>query len=158
MPVLASAQSFIEADETTPLGRIVTTKPAILIADNNIYGIQFVYTKINDAEVYAVDVTFYAEKSMWEIEPNTLGLFTMTSGESIILETYTASRYNRTSAGLYNISALFLIPEDKLSPMLDALIRLTIITKSKTFEVPIDYDNASILMLSYLELLSKTGK
>lgn len=157
MPVLASAQSFIEADETTALGRIVTTKPAILIADNNIYGIQFAYTKINDAEVYAVDVTFYAKESMWEIEPNTLGLFTMASGECIILETHTASRYNRTSAG-YNISALFIIPEDKLSPMLDALIRLTIITKSKTFEVPIDHDNASILMLSYLELLSKTGK
>lgn len=159
MPVMAQAQqqSYIDLDDTNIAGRIISTKPAMILSGYDPYLLRFLYNKSGNNEVYAVDFTFCGVDNLWTVEPNTIGVFSMASGEKVTLQTYTPSTHKRGTTG-YHISTLFLIPDDKLLEMLDALIKITIITDNKTYDVSVDYDTASVIMLSYLELLSKTGK
>ena len=56
------------------------------------------------------------------------------------------------------ITSSYIIPTNNAQDMLDALLRISVKTSSGDITIPIDYDTASFLMMSYLELLSKTGR
>lgn len=82
----------------------------------------------------------------------------MASGNNIELKTIIESNATKQNDGQYMITLSYIIPTNKVHDMLDMILRIKIKTDKEEFTIPIDYDNASFLMMSYLELLSKTGR
>lgn len=158
MPFMASAQEYIDLDESTSVGRTVVTKSATIVSGDSIYFMRFVYSELGGNEMYYTTLIFPDQKSLWTIPPKSVGTFHMASGESISLKTLIDSEAQRQSNGEYMISTSYIIPISNVHDMLDALLRISIKTNAGNITIPIDHDTASFLMMSYLELLTETGR
>ena len=158
IPIVAFGQNYIEADETNEDGRTVVTKMTPIIVNGKVYAMRFVYNKLNASEIYYTSIACCSEDSLWTIHPQTIGTFHMASGNNIELKTIIESNATKQNDGQYMITLSYIIPTNKVHDMLDMILRIKIKTDKGEFTIPIDYDNASFLMMSYLELLSKTGR
>lgn len=158
MPIMVNAQEYIDMDQSTATGRTVVTKPATIISGDDAYLMRFVYSKLGDNEMYYTTLIFSNQESAWIIAPNSIGTFHMASGKDIKLKTLIDSESQRQSNGKYMITSSYIIPTNNAQDMLDALLRISVKTSSGDITIPIDFDTASFLMMSYLELLSKTGR
>lgn len=156
--MIAGAQGYLDMDTTDENGRTVVTKMAPIIVNGKVYAMRFVYSKMSKSEIYYTSIACCSESSLWTIQPNTIGKFNMASGKTVALKTLIESNAQKQDDGQYMITMSYLIPLNKVHDMLDALLTISIDTDSGNFTIPIDYDTASFLMMSYLELLSKTGR
>lgn len=158
IPFVAKAQEYIEMDTYDENGRTVVTKMTPILVNGKVYAMRFVYSKMSASEIYYTSIACCSESSLWEIQPQTIGRFEMATGKTVELKTLIESNPQKLSDGQYMITMSYIIPENKIHDMLDALLNIHIKTDTGGFTIPIDFETASSLMMSYLELLSETGR
>lgn len=162
MPFIMQAQEYISIDETTSEGRLVRTKPRIMIAGGNVYVMAFNYSDFITNHVYYATIVCTNENAAWKVNTGDTGSFRMIKGENVLLKTIMESQSERNNDGTFTNTVTYIIPDKEIHNMLNSLTEITLNVRHegavKTIRIPIGYDDASFLMLSYLELLSRTGK
>lgn len=158
MPIVASAQEYIDKDESNENGRLVVTKSTPIISDGKMYFMRFVYSLFEENEIYYTTIVCCDEEYRWNVSPHTTGVFRMATGKNIYLKTLIDSESKLLPDGEYMIFTSYIIPTEKVYDMLDALKTISIKTSSHFFDIKIDFESASTLMKSYLDLLVTTGR
>lgn len=160
MPIVASAQEYIDLDKTDENGRLVVTNTAPIFSDGKMYAMRFAYSLLAENEMYYTTIVCCDEEKEWLVEPNSIGMFEMVRNEKdVYLHTLINSESSKMENGKYMITTSYIIPINKVYEMLDALKCITIKTSTNQYHmINIDFDTASYLMQSYLELLVMTGR
>ena len=162
IPFIAGAQEYILSDETTADGRLIETKPYAFFSNGKMYLIGFSYLKGEKYEVYMTTIVSTEQSSQWEVPAGGQAVFKMAKGNRITLKSITESTSEYEAPNDYTITSSYIIPIAKAHDMLDAIKDVFVYMKnggdSDIVNIKVPYDAASFLMMSYLELLSKTGR
>ena len=162
IPFITRAQEYIKTDETTSDGRIVETKPYAFFSNGKMYLMGFSYLKGEKYEAYMATVVSTGQSSQWEVPAGEQAVFKMAKGNRIALKSIIESTSEYEAPNDYTITSSYIIPVAKAPDMLDAIKEVFVYMKndgtSDIINIKVPYDAASYLMLSYLELLSITGR
>ncbi|MBR6732164.1 MAG: hypothetical protein IKL91_05570 [Bacteroidales bacterium] len=162
LPFIMGAQEYIQSDETTIDGRLVETKPYAFFSNGKMYLMGFSYMKGEKYEAYMATVVSTEQSSQWEVPAGEQAVFKMARGNRITLKSIIGSTAESEAPNDYMITSSYIIPVAKAHDMLDAIKEVFVYMKndgtSDIVNIKVPYDAASYLMLSYLELLSITGR
>lgn len=162
MPIMAGAQDYIRTDETTADGRIVETKPYAFFSNGKMYLLGFSYSKGKQHEAYIATVVSTEQRSAWEVKAGEQAVFKMADGNRISLKSLIGSTAEPIATNDYTITSSYIIPVAKASDMLGSIHEVFIYMQDKgtndIINIKVPYEAASYLMMSYLELLAKTGR
>ena len=162
MPFAVNAQEYIQSDTQTANGRTIQMKPIPFFSRGKLYVAGHNYMKSNGTELYYTTIVCTEETSKWNVGIGDTATFHMLQGKDIQCKTIIESSCEQNKDSTYMITVVYITPMDQVHDMLDVIQSISINKTENgekvTTSISVDFDTASALMMSYLELLSKTGR